>query len=127
MIGSTRISGADQSANNQSGNNYVPSVQASTGRRSKAHKIIVSQLQAADLYLWVFDTANGGSASAGPRVVMLCPGGLGVCSTLDLGDGKPFVAGIYLALSTTAPTDATTTPTATANNAAIVEVDFHLE
>lgn len=132
MIGATKILGADLSAQNITGNNYVPSLQVSyggsTGTRAKLYKVVVSNLTAADVYLWIFDLAAGNAGtSAAPRVVELCPGGAGLCTTLDLSGGKPFGNGIFLVLSTTAPADATTTPTAVANNAAILDVDYRLE
>lgn len=125
MIGSQRILGADAYATNVSGSNYTSTKQVTTGQRSKLHKIVVSTIGATDVYLWVFDTAAGSASSAAPRMVVLCPAG--VCSTLDLSTGKPFTAGIYVALSTAAPTDATSTPTDAGNNAAIVDVDYRLE
>lgn len=122
MIGTMRMQGADLYATNASGSNYLPTLQVSTGRRSKLHKVVVSVLTT-DVYLWIFDALA--PISAGPRIVILCPGG--ACTTLDLSDGKVFTSGIYLALSTTKPTDATTALTAAANNAAILDADYRLE
>ena len=119
------IQGADVYATNVSGSNYASTKQVSTGQRSKLHKIVVSTIGASDVYLWVFDTAAGSSSSAAPRMVCLCPAG--VCTTLDLPTGKPFTAGIYVALSTAAPANATSTPTDAGNNAAIIDVDYRLE
>lgn len=125
MIGSQRILGADSYKTNVSGVNYASSLQASTGQRSKLHKMVVSNIGANDVYLWIFDLAAGSSASVAPRVVMLCPAG--VCSTLDLSTGKTFVNGIYLFLSTAAPANANTAPTDAGNNAAIMDADYRLE
>lgn len=125
MIGSTKILGADNYATNVSGNNYIPTLQVTTGKRSKLYKVVVSNIGATDLYLWVFDTTTGSASSAGPRMVCLAPAG--VCTTLDLTTGSPFGSGIYLALSTTAPTDATTTPTNASNNAAIISASYRYE
>lgn len=124
MIGTTRIQGADLYKDNVNGNNWVPMLQVSTGQRSKLHKVVVSNLTT-DAYLWVFDLAAGSGASAAPRMVCLCPGG--VCTTLDLTDGTPFYNGIFLALSTTQPTDATTAPTLSANNAGIIDASYRME
>jgi hypothetical protein len=82
----------------------------------------------ADCYLWLFDLAAGVSASAAPREVILCPGG--VCTTLDLTSGLPYVNGIYAALSTIKPTDATTQwggANDAGNNAAILDIGYRLE
>jgi hypothetical protein len=126
MIGATKILGAEAYATNITGNNYVPTVQVTSGQRAKLFKVVVSNISAStDLYLWVLDTTTGSGSSAGPRMVMLCPGG--VCSTLDLSAGSPFPSGIYLVLATAAPTDATTTPTAAANNIGIISASYRIE
>jgi hypothetical protein len=120
------IQGADDYAINKTGNNYVSSVQVTTGQRSKLHKTIISNLtDATDLYLWIFDLAAGTAASVAPRVVELCPAG--ICTTLDLSTGKVFKNGIYLILSTTKPADANTAPTDAGNNKGIIDADFRLE
>lgn len=120
-----RVLGADTYKTNVSGNNYVSGLQVATGQRSKLHKVVISNLGATDVYLWIFDLAAGSVASTTPRIVELCPAG--VCTTLDLSTGKPFHNGIYLFLSTAKPVDATTTPTDAGNNAAILDADYRLE
>jgi hypothetical protein len=119
------IQGADVYATNVSGNNYVSTLQVCTARRSKLHKVVVSVIGAADVYLWAFDLTTGSISSKAPRIVILCPGG--ACTTLDLSTGKPFVNGIFLALSSTKPGDANTAPADAGNNAAILDVDYRLE
>ena len=116
--------GADLYANNASGGNYTQALQVSTGRRSMLHKIVVSSLTTT-VYLWVFDVTAGSSASVAPRMIMEVPGG--VCATLDLQSGTPFVNGIYVALSTANATNASSTVTAAASNAAILDVSYRLE
>jgi hypothetical protein len=131
MIGGMKVLGADLYATNVSGNNYVSSLQAPVGQnlsfiRLKLHKVVVSNLSAAtNVYLWIFDLAAGTAASVAPRVVELCPAG--VCTTLDLSTGKPFIKGIYLFLSTTSPANANTAPADAGANAAIMDVDYRLE
>lgn len=125
MIGTQRIQGADLFANNNSGGSFVPALQVSTGRRSKLHKTIVSNIGATDLYLWIFDTASGAAAGTGPRMVVYCPSG--VCTTLDLSDGIVFTAGIYLSLSTAQPVNPASTVTAASNNAAIMDCSYSLQ
>lgn len=118
-----RIMGADTSTTNKSGNNYVATVQVTTSR-SRLFKLTLSPLagMSADAYAWVFDTASGSSSSAAPVAVRYIPAG--VCDTLDFGpDGSLFLNGIYVALSTVAPTDATTTVTSSGSNKVVVKAD----
>lgn len=120
-----RVSGADRSATNVSGSNYVASLQVATGK-CRVHKISVSMLAASDRVLWVFDTAAGSSSSAAPVAIIRAPASLD--ATRDWGlDGSVFGSGCYVVLATAAPTDATTTPTAAASNAAIIKVDYRVE
>ena len=124
-IGNMRILGADKYATNVSGANYVSTLQATTGQRSKLHKVVVSNLSGADAYLWVFDLAAGTAASVGPRMAVLCPAG--VCTTLDFSTGKPFINGIFCFLSTTNAATPVAAGTDAGNNAAIMDVDYRLE
>lgn len=123
-MGSTamKIAGADVTVTNKSGNNYVDSLQvlAAPGR---LYKLSLSVLAGAvDVYAWVYDLAAGTTASAAPVAVWFNPAG--VSSSWDFGpDGGVFQNGIYVVLSTVAPTDATTAPTLTGNNKNILKAD----
>jgi hypothetical protein len=121
-----KIMGADQSATNVSGNNWVD-VKQVTAYAAQLHKLTISPLagMAADVYVWIFDLAAGAASSAAPIIVRYVPAGL--ADSWDFGQsGAIFRNGIYLALSTVAPTDATTTATASGNNKVILKADFRL-
>lgn len=126
MSFNVKIMGADQSVTNKSGNNYIATAQASASR-SRLYKITFSPLagMTADVYAWIFDTASGSASSAAPVAVRLIPAGLG--DTWDFGpDGSLFLNGIYISLSTVAPTDATTTVTASGSNKMLVKADIRI-
>lgn len=129
MIGTTRIQGADQYANNNSAGTYGPQLQIlnTLNRRSKLHKVVVSNLGLGDVYLWVFDSTVNGLSNGlqGQRYVVLCPSG--VCTTLDLTDGTPFLLGIYMAVATNSPATPSDAMTLAANNAAIIDASYRLE
>ena len=119
-----KIMGADSSATSKSGNNWLDVLQVSS-LPAKLHKLTVSPLagMAADVYVWIFDLAAGSGASAAPVIVRFVPAGL--ADSWDFGpDGSIFRAGIYLALSSVAPTDATTTTSASGNNKVILKADY---
>ncbi len=127
MLGTVRIQGGDTTANNTTGNNWVPTKQVTTvaGFLTKL-VVFVPTAIGANCVIWVFDTAAGSASSADPAIVLVCPNGF--TTTLDFGDyGKIFTTGIYFAVSTTEPADATTTPTAAANNAAKVVMDYKVK
>lgn len=119
-----KIAGADVTVTNKSGNNYVDALQvlAAPGR---LYKLSVSVLAGAvDVYAWIYDLAAGATTSAAPVAVWYNPAG--VSSSWEFGpDGGVFQNGIYVVLSTAAPTDATTTPAATlaGNNKVILKAD----
>ena len=119
-----KIMGADQSVKNKTGDNYVSTVQVST-KQSRLYKVTFSPLagMAADVYVWVFNTAAGSASSANPDCVRYIP--FGASDTWDLGEGgKLFTAGIYIALSTVPPTLATTTVTDSGINKLIISADI---
>jgi len=119
--------GADQTATNKSGNNWVAVMQA-TSTRSRLYKLSISPLagMAADVYVWIFNVAAGAAAtSAAPVCVRLVSAG--VCDSWDFGpDGSLFENGIFVALSTVLPTDATTTVTGSGNNKVILKADLRV-
>jgi hypothetical protein len=120
------MQGADQYAVATNGLLYLTTYQFTTGQRSKLHKVIVSNLTSGTpLYLWIFDLAAGTSTSVAPRIVCLCPAG--ICTTLDLTDGSPFVNGIFIAMGTNNCASPQTQVTAPATNTAIIEADYRLE
>lgn len=116
-----KIMGADQSPNNISAGHYVSTLQATT-KRSRLYKVSYTNLSGADIYLWVFDLAAGTIASVAPVMVRRCP-----ATDADTWDfysgGSIFQNGIFIAVSTTAPTDATTAPADAGNDAAIVRAE----
>lgn len=121
-----KIMGADQSVTNKSGNNYVIGFAASTSR-SRLYKLSISPLAGAtDLFVWVFDTAGGSVfTSIAPVAVRFVPAGY--ADTWDFNsDGSLFQHGIYVALSTVAPTDATTLVTSPSANTVIVKADIRV-
>lgn len=121
-----KIMGADQSVTNLSGSNWIGSVQASANR-SRLYKVSFSPLDgmAVDVYAWIFDLAAGSSGSAAPVAVRYIPAG--VADTWDFGpDGSLFQNGIYIALSTVAPTDGTTTVTTSGSNKLIIKADIRV-
>jgi len=120
------ILGADTGVTNQTGNNYGATLQA-TAARSRLYQVTCSPLAGmdADLYLWVFNTASGSAASAAPVAVRPLAQGKG--DTWEFGaDGALFTAGIYFALGTAAPTDATTTVTSAGNNKCIIQAEVRV-
>lgn len=122
-----KIMGADQSVTNVSGNNYTATKQVAA-QRVFLHKLTFSPLagMAADVYAWIFDLAAGGASSAAPVAVRLIPAGL--ADTWDFGSGGAlFQNGIYVAFSTVAPTDATTTVTDSGANKLILKADIRLQ
>lgn len=126
-LGTIRISGADVSVTNVSGNNYISTLQATTAP-SLLYKISISPLSgmAADVYVWVFNTAAGSASSAAPVGVRLVAAG--VADTWDFAsDGSLFTAGIYFAVSTVAPTDTTTTVTDAGSNKVILKADVRVK
>ena len=121
-----KIMGADQTAINISGSNYISSLQAST-RRSRLYKLSISPLagMAADVYVWIFDLAAGGASSAAPVAVRYV--GSGVADTWDFNsDGSLFHNGIFIATSTVLPTNATTTVTDSGSNKVIIKADIRI-
>lgn len=123
-----RIGGADRSLTNVSGNNYVATLQVAAAR-SRLFKLTFSPLagMAADVYAWIHDVAAGTTASAAPVAVRLIPNGQ--ADTWDFSaDGSLFANGIFISLSTAAPTDATTTTAATGSgsNKLIVKADYRV-
>jgi hypothetical protein len=119
-----KIMGADQSVTNVSGNNYTATLQASAVK-CKLFKLTISPLagMAADVYVWAFDLAAGAASSAAPVSFRLAP--TGYVDTWDLGEGGAlFTNGLYLACSTVAPTDATTTVTDSGANKVILKADI---
>jgi len=125
MIGTVRQQGADLYANNSNGTDYVGGIQVTTGRRSKLFKVVISNIGASPVYLWVNDYTAGSGPSSSPRMVVMCPAG--VCTTLDLSDGSPFVNGILLKACTAAPANAGVTGTLAPNNSAIIDASYRLE
>ena len=118
-----RIAGADRTVTNQSGSNYADALQVSA-RRCRLHKLSVSNIGAADVYLWFFDSAA--AATAAPVHVRLVPAGL--ADTYDFGgDGGLFTNGLYVRAGTADPTDATTAITGAGNNAVIIKADYREE
>ena len=115
--------GSDQSATNLSGGNYAATLQVTT-KRSRLYKLTLSPLSgmAAAVFAWIFDTASGSGSSAGPVAVL--PLAIGAGGVLDFPDGAEFTSGIYVALSTVAPTDGTTTVTTSGANKMIIKADF---
>ena len=121
-----KIMGADQSVTNVSGANYVATLQA-TAARGRLYKLTLSPLagMAVDVYAWIFDLAAGSAASAAPVAVRYVPAAAG--GTWDFGpDGSLFQNGIYVALSTVRPTDATTTVTDSGSNKMIIKADVRV-
>lgn len=120
---SIRIAGADSSITNQSGNNYAGALQASA-QAARLYKLSISPLAGGgDVYVWAYDLAAGTVASAAPVAVRYVPAGL--ADTWDFGpDGSLFANGIYFVVSTVAPTNATTAPTAAGNNQVILKAEF---
>jgi hypothetical protein len=121
-----KVMGADKSVTNRSGNNYLATVQA-TAERSRLYKVSFSPLagMAADVYAWIFDLAAGSASSAAPVGVRYVP--TGYADTWDFGpDGSIFLNGIYVALSTVAPTDATTTVTTSGSNKLIIKAEVRI-
>ena len=118
--------GADQTATNKSGNNWVAVMQA-TSTRSRLYKLSISPLSgmAADVWVWAFDLAAGGAASAAPVAMRFVPAGLP--DSWDFGpDGSLFQNGIYFSTSTVAPTDATTTVTGSGTNKVVLKADVRV-
>ena len=116
-LSSIKIAGADSVATNSDGSNYAGTLQASEAR-CFLHKVSFSPLSgmAADVYAWIYDAAAGATSDADPVAVRWIAAG--VADTWDPGaGGSLFVNGIYVVLSTAAPTDATTTPAATLSGA----------
>lgn len=121
-----KLMGADASATNISGTDYIATVQASAAR-SRLYKVSFGPLagMAADVYAWIFDLAAGAGSSAAPKMVRYIPAGY--ADTWDFGpDGSLFQNGIYIALSTVAPTDASTTVTTAGSNKLIVKADIRV-
>lgn len=126
-IGTISIGGADKSVTNVSGNNYVSTLQATTAR-SFLYKLTISPCSgfAADVYVWAFDTAAGSAASAAPVAVRFVPAGY--ADTWDLAaGGSLFPNGIYFAVSTVAPTNATTTVTDAGSNKVILKAEVRVK
>lgn len=122
-----KVMGADYSATNVSGNDYASTLQASTDR-SRLYKVSFGPLagMSADVYAWIFDTAAGDSSSAAPVMVRYIPAG--VADTWDFGpDGSLFRNGIFIALSTVAPTNAATTVTDAGSNKVIIKADIRVK
>jgi hypothetical protein len=112
----------DSRAKNKSGSNYVAALQASAVGAT-LYNVTVYVAAAADRYLWLFDAANGSPATADPEMVLVCPSGM--TTKLEYGGGRNFANGIYAVLASSGTlADATTTPTAAANNDGIVTVEF---
>lgn len=126
-LGTIRIQGADTTANNTSGSNWVPAVQFTTAPSFLCKLVVfVPTSIAANRVVWLFDAAVGSGASTDPVAVLVCSSGY--TTTLDFGDyGKIFKNGIYIAVSTTEPANPTSTVTAAANNDARVTVDFKIK
>lgn len=119
-----KIMGGDESVTNVSGSNYLATLQVTT-KRSRLYKVTFSPLSgmAAAVFAWVFNTAAGSGASAGPVAVF--PLAIGAGGIWEFSaDGSLFTQGIYIALSTVAPTDATTTVTTSGSNKMIIKADF---
>jgi hypothetical protein len=120
-----KIAGADQSITNlNTAKTHWQDTLQVAAKASRLFKASFSPLAGAvDIWVWVFDLAAGSASSAAPVAVRLVPAGY--ADTWDFGpDGSLFTNGIYLALSTTAPTDPTTTPAAAGNDKLLVKVDF---
>jgi hypothetical protein len=119
-----KIMGADAAPNNVSGSHYVSTLQAST-KQSRLYKVSYTNLSGGTIYLWVFDTATGSAASAGAIMSRACPAGLS--DTWDFyAAGKLFKNGIYLAVSTAAPANPTSTVTDAGNDAAMISADVRV-
>jgi hypothetical protein len=119
-----KIMGADQSITNVSGNNYVATLQVAT-QRTRLYKLTFSPLSgmAAAVYAWVFNTASGSGSSAAPVAVV--PIAIGAIAILEFSaDASLFTSGVYVALSTVLPTDATTTVTTSGSNKMIIKADY---
>ncbi len=117
--------GADMSRTNISGNDYVSTVQC-PAQRSRLYKLSISPLAGAvDVYVWVFDLAAGVAGSVAPVGVRYVPAG--VADTWDFdSDGSLFQNGIFIALSTVPPTDATTVVTDAGSNKVILKADIRV-
>lgn len=115
--------GADDYFTNISGNNYVPSVQGPTTRcKAYSFTMTVSSGAAGNCTLFIFDLAAGSGTSKGP--VATLDVAKGTTGQLHFAEGAWFRNGIYVVVATGDATDANTAPTAAANNAAVVRVDF---
>jgi hypothetical protein len=127
MLGTVRIQGGDATTNNTTGNNWVPTKQVTTAPSFLTKLVVfVRTAVAANRVIWIFDNAAGSSSSTDPLAVLVCPPG--ATTTLDFGDyGKIFTSGIYITVATNEPADATTTPTAGANNDAKISVDYKVK
>lgn len=121
-----KIGGADTYATNKSGNNYVDSLQV-TAAKAQLHLVSFSPLagMAADVYAWIYDLAAGTTSSAAPVAVRFIPAGL-ADGVVYNGAGDVYVNGIYIVLSSVAPTDGTTTPAATlsGNNKVLIKCSY---
>ena len=120
-----KIMGADQSVTNKSDNNFISTVQC-PAQRSRLYKLSISPLAGAvDVYVWVFDLAAGDANSVAPVGVRYVPAG--VADTWDFAsDGSLFQNGIFIALSTVPPTDATTKVTDAGSNKVILKADIRV-
>jgi len=118
----TKIMAADRAVSNSNGTNWLPTLQAAT-QRTRLYTLSYRNLTGSAVYLWLFDTAAGSSASASPVAVRQVAANTDGVWDYEPG-GKIFMAGLYIVAATGAPAAVTTTPTAAANDAMILSADI---
>lgn len=119
------INGSDSMATNYvSGSGAWEGNTQVCANASRLYDVAVSPLagMAANAFIWIFDAAAGSTASVAPKLVLKVLNGAN--ATFSFPGGIPFSNGIYMALSSAAPTDNTTTATDPGDNKVIITFGY---
>jgi lysylphosphatidylglycerol synthetase-like protein (DUF2156 family) len=121
-LGTVRIQGGDSTFRG-----WVASTQVTTAAAFLTKLLVFVPTANSTQVLWLFNTATGATDGLNnPTVVLICPNG--VTTTLDFGDyGKIFRIGLYFVVATNEPASAADAPTPSADNSALVTMDYKLK
>lgn len=123
MGNNVKIMGADQSVSNNNGTNWKDTKQVSAFR-CRLFNLSCYNISAVAQFIWIWDLAAGTGASAAPLLVRKI-----LATTHDdwrLPEGALYFNGLYIAVSTAAPTVITSTPTASGNDTVILKADLRI-
>jgi hypothetical protein len=126
-LGTIRIQGGDTTARNIAGGAWKVNYQFTTAPTFLTKLVVfVPSAIGGNRVLWLLDTAAGESNTPNPVAVLVCPNGF--TTTLDFGDyGKIFTQGLFVIVATNEPTDPTTTALVSADNDAMVTIDYKVK